>query len=288
MPTRYLKESIKTSETIDQLSWFEEVLFYRLIVSVDDFGRYDGRASVIKSMLFPLKDNVSVKAIESAIVKLVRVHLIAVYERNGKRFLHLPSWNTHQTAPRAVKSKYPDPNEEQNDECTALAEHMHSNCIADAEHMSSTCKAHAEQMLPDNRESIIDNRNRNRINNKLLPEAGTAASGPSPQPPVIELTLNTGEPYGVCREDVDRWVTLFPAVDVMQELRNMCAWLDGNPSRRKTASGIKRFITSWLSRTQNSAKPKSEPKETVGSFKTDEFFEAACKRTMDEFLGGDT
>ena len=45
MPNRILKESICRSEEIDSLSWFEEVLFYRLIVICDDFGRYDGRAN---------------------------------------------------------------------------------------------------------------------------------------------------------------------------------------------------------------------------------------------------
>ena len=32
MPNRIIKESICRSEEIDSLSWFEEVLFYRLIV----------------------------------------------------------------------------------------------------------------------------------------------------------------------------------------------------------------------------------------------------------------
>jgi len=47
MPNRIIKESICRSEEIDSLSWFEEVLFYRLIVTCDDFGRYDGRAKII-------------------------------------------------------------------------------------------------------------------------------------------------------------------------------------------------------------------------------------------------
>ena len=53
MPNRILKESICRSEEIDSLSWFEEVLFYRLIVICDDFGRYDGRAKIIKGSCFP-------------------------------------------------------------------------------------------------------------------------------------------------------------------------------------------------------------------------------------------
>ena len=40
MPSRILKESICTSESLAHLSAEAEVLFYRLIVKVDDFGLY--------------------------------------------------------------------------------------------------------------------------------------------------------------------------------------------------------------------------------------------------------
>ena len=108
MPNRIIKESICTSDSVDQLSWFEEVLFYRLIVNCDDFGRFDGRTAVIKNRLFPLKDNLTVKSVETAINKLVTVGLVALYVFEGKPYLHLPTWNEHQTI-RAKRSKYPEP-----------------------------------------------------------------------------------------------------------------------------------------------------------------------------------
>ena len=43
MPSRILKESICTSESLAYLSAEAEVLFYRLIVKADDFGLYYGR-----------------------------------------------------------------------------------------------------------------------------------------------------------------------------------------------------------------------------------------------------
>ena len=43
MPNRIIKESIKRSPKIDSLSWFDEVVFYRMIVTADDYGRLDGR-----------------------------------------------------------------------------------------------------------------------------------------------------------------------------------------------------------------------------------------------------
>lgn len=95
MPNRILKESICRSEEIDSLSWFEEVLFYRLIVICDDFGRYDGRAKIIKGSCFPLKD-VTEKDIDKALDKLSAVGLVRVYETQGRPYLQLVTWADHQ------------------------------------------------------------------------------------------------------------------------------------------------------------------------------------------------
>lgn len=108
MPNRIIKESICVSDSIDSLSWFEEVLFYRLIVNCDDYGRFDGRAAVIKSRLFPLKDSVTVKAVSDAINKLASAELVTLYVFEGKPYLYLPTWDKHQQV-RARRSKYPEP-----------------------------------------------------------------------------------------------------------------------------------------------------------------------------------
>ena len=107
MPNRILKESICRSETIAQLSWFEEVLFYRLIVVCDDYGRFDGRPAIIKGTCFPLND-VTVKTIEVALSRLVTVGLVRGYEVQGRPTLQLLTWGKHQQI-RAKKSKYPSP-----------------------------------------------------------------------------------------------------------------------------------------------------------------------------------
>ena len=108
MPNRIIKESICTSDSIAELNWFEEVLFYRLIVNCDDYGRFDGRTAVLKSRLFPLKDSVTAKAVEAAVNKLVTVGLVTLYMFEGKPYLQLPTWDKHQSI-RAQKSKYPSP-----------------------------------------------------------------------------------------------------------------------------------------------------------------------------------
>ena len=110
MPNRIIKESICTSDSIDGLSWFEEVMFYRLMVNCDDFGRFDGRVPVIKNRLFPLKEDLTAKTVKSGLTKLASAGLVMLYEVEGKPFLYLPTWNDHQSV-RAKKSKYPSPEE---------------------------------------------------------------------------------------------------------------------------------------------------------------------------------
>lgn len=108
MPNRIIKESICSSDSIDKLSWFEEVLFYRLMVNCDDYGRFDGRPAIIKNRLFPLKENLTIKAVSEAIKTLASAELVTLYEFEGKPYLYLPTWNEHQNV-RAKRSKYPAP-----------------------------------------------------------------------------------------------------------------------------------------------------------------------------------
>ncbi|MGL5433765.1 MAG: transcriptional regulator [Lachnospiraceae bacterium] len=105
MPNRILKESVCRSEEIDALSWFEEVLFYRLIVNCDDYGRFDGRLKIIKNVCFPLKD-IRESDVEKALKRLSALGLIRVYSTQGRSVLELITWENHQSI-RAKKSKYP-------------------------------------------------------------------------------------------------------------------------------------------------------------------------------------
>lgn len=110
MPNRIIKESIKRSPEIDRLNWFEEVVFYRLIVTADDYGRLDGRTVVLKNDLFPTKETVTKKSVEDAISKLVSVGLLVPYvdAESDMPYLMFRSWEKHQTI-RNKYSKFPAP-----------------------------------------------------------------------------------------------------------------------------------------------------------------------------------
>ena len=109
MPNRIIKESICTSDNIDQLTSFEETVFIRLLVNCDDFGRFDARPKILSSRLFPLK-SITPEEITNALDSLISADLITIYEVNGKPYLHVNTWESHQQT-RATKSKYPSPSD---------------------------------------------------------------------------------------------------------------------------------------------------------------------------------
>jgi hypothetical protein len=70
---------------------------------------------------------------------------------------------------------------------------------------------------------------------------------------VITLPLNTGPEYQVTEKHISEWSELYPAVDVLQSVREMRGWLNSNPERKKTKRGIMRFCNRWLQKCQDRA-----------------------------------
>lgn len=106
MPHRILREGILTSDAVDRLTPPAEVFYRRLMSVVDDFGRFDGRPSILRAACFPLRiDKVREADISRWIHELETAGLIALYAVDGKAFVLFHKAGT----PRAKNSKYPDP-----------------------------------------------------------------------------------------------------------------------------------------------------------------------------------
>lgn len=110
MPNRIIKETICTSEKIAALTDFEFRLWVGLITQADDAGRGDARPAIIKGHVFPLRDQVTVKAISAGLHALATVRLVSLYTVGGKPIYWLPGWSEHQRI-RDCKPKYPAPEE---------------------------------------------------------------------------------------------------------------------------------------------------------------------------------
>ena len=94
--------------------------------------------------------------------------------------------------------------------------------------------------------------------------AGEEGQRDPPEPPVYSLLLIDGAEYGITKAQFEKWEKMYPAVDVMQELRKMDGWLDANPKKRKTKNGIMRFINGWLAREQDRGGSRDRKQRTEG------------------------
>lgn len=244
MPNRIIKESVCTSDSVDELSWFEEVVFYRLIVNCDDYGRTDARLPILNSRLFPLK-SVTENNIKNALNKLSAVGIVCLYMVNGKPFLQLVTWEQHQQI-RSKKSKYPAPE----DGCIVKT---YDDILKPSDNTCYQMKSN----VPVIQSNPIQSESEYESESECMHGAEKSASVPQQAPPVISLPLNDKTDFDITQENIEHWRELYPAVDVMQELRKMKGWVEANPSKRKTRKGIMRFITGWLSKEQDKGGVKS-------------------------------
>lgn len=134
-----------------------------------------------------------------------------------------------------------------------------------AKEANASIASQSKQMPPDN-DSDCEceyEGDREKEHKDFCPEPLQASAPESKSSSVISLVLNDKSLYPVTAEQAKRWAELFPGVDIMQQLRNMAAWLESNPGRRKTKRGIQKFITGWLSREQDRSKGTFKPPTPV-------------------------
>lgn len=120
MPNRFIRESCRTSATLDQLSDGAERMFWRLTTVADDFGRFEADPRILLSNCFPLRvDRTKTSKIEGWFLEMMTTKnpdgeldpLIISYFVNGKRYGFFSTWSKYQTC-RAATSKHPDPTPE--------------------------------------------------------------------------------------------------------------------------------------------------------------------------------
>lgn len=110
MPNRIIKEAIRTSRDINNLSDFQFRVWAYLITYVDDYGRGSADPELLKGLVFPRRKGVTEKQISEALSVLANTGMISLYCVDGEPYFYFPAWEKHQQI-RAKKSKFPSPNE---------------------------------------------------------------------------------------------------------------------------------------------------------------------------------
>jgi len=222
MPSRLIREGITTSEPLAFVSFQAETLFYRLLVTADDFGLFDARPVIVRARCMPFRD-VTAGEVGEWLRELAERSLIVTYEVGGNPYLLIPKFKqrTRNAAP-----KYPLP-----DGWGLVDGQVTGNC--------PTTARHSQPYLGGEGEGVCEG-------------VDVGAVPPAP-PPAVTLPLNTGEEFPITVDQALEFGGLYPAVDVMAQLRKMRGWLIANPANRKTKAGILRFVTRWLGQEQDKA-----------------------------------
>ena len=64
----------------------------------------------------------------------------------------------------------------------------------------------------------------------------------------MAMQLKDGGMWEPTEEQIQKWIILYPTIEVLPELNAMVGWLDANPTKRKTSRGMSRFCNAWLKR----------------------------------------
>lgn len=258
MPTRYLKPGVRDSENIDALSPLAETLFYRLLVTVDDFGRYDGRPALVKAQCFPLKDLTPAKC-SSLLVELQSNNLIDIYTVEGKPYLQLLKWDN---VPRAKESKFPA---------------LDRTCIQ----VNARADAVNTNVPLTETETGTETKTGNR-----KPETDICAE-PQSASPLVSMPLVDKSEFLIFSEQVEEWTASYPAVDVLQKLREMRQWCIANPAKKKTRTGVMSFIVRWLAKEQDKGGGLKSVSTVPTAYRRDLSFEERSAEAARLLFGSD-
>lgn len=108
MPNRIIKESIRTSKSVNAMTDFQFRLWTYLITYVDDFGRGSADPELLKGFVFPRRKSVTEATIGKTLAELATIGSIVLYEVDGESYLYFPNWGEHQRI-QTKKSKFPAP-----------------------------------------------------------------------------------------------------------------------------------------------------------------------------------
>ena len=242
MPNRIIKDTIRTSKKINALTDFQFRLWVYLITYVDDYGRGSADPEIIKGFVFPRRKKVNETDIKDALAALASTGCISLYDIDGESYFCFPSWGEHQRI-QTKRSKFPEPP------------------ILPESHLFAAEDDDLQKVTVDHREKPPESESKSEKTLSSTPKAGAEpcdVSTLAAEPAAIKLPLNDNSEYDVPKSFADEMAQLYPAVDVMQQLAAMRGWLIGNPTKRKTRAGIKRFITSWLAREQDRGRPTAQ------------------------------
>ena len=249
MRARNIKPGFFVNDDLAELPMSARLLFAGLWCIADREGRLKDKPKVIKAQLFPWDDI----DINSLLNDLHNSGFVKRYIVDGAKYLQVINFGKHQNphkneAASVIPPFDPSQKTQENQE-DEVVQYKHSTSTVQAPEKHSTNRDDSHDSH-DSHDSLIED---SLIEDSVIAQSDKNRSTPPPdtQPIFISIILNDKTEFPIYETQVHEWGSLFPRVDVEQELRNICAWNKANPVKRKTKRGILSHITAWLSKEQN-------------------------------------
>lgn len=219
---RMFKPSFFRDEKTGQLSFMEQVLFLGLLSFADDNGVGRANPMLIKADIFPYK-SLRESDMQKALDKFAKLRLILLYTIDGQKYYFVRNFKKHQVINKPTPSSLPMPPEE-------VLEGV-------SEYYGSTTVGLPEDYRPKKRkEKEIKEKEKIKEDEiKVIIKL-----------PIIDNVLGLSISEGSIKE----WQSLYPSVNVDQELRSMRGWLLADSNRQQTEIETIKFINRWLNREQ--------------------------------------
>lgn len=212
----------------------------------DREGRFRWRSRQLKLDVLPYDD----VDFEKILNTFVEYGFIKKYTVDGEAYGCIPSWHKHQTINiREAQSCLPSDD---------LADAGNAGKISSN---SLHVHAHGEEEGKGREE-----------------EGEDFSTAPQASPCVIDIPLIDKSDFAVTQKLIEEFAELYPAVDIMQQLKNYKGWCLANPTKRKTRRGILKSINTWLADKQDKGGGNANYQRTSGQSKMDAFTEINERR----------
>jgi len=221
---RTIKPEFPQSESMGRVGREARLCFVLLWTLADDSGRLRGNSRMLASLLYPYDDDAK-DLIDGWLAELSSEGCIARYEVQGTSYVQITAWADHQKIDKPTPSKLPE------------------------------FTGKSRTVANPREDSCWKGREGNGEEGSAEPPSDSPPAPPRPtiptDPAVVSIPLVDGTEYPITAKQIEEWATCYPAVDVLQELREMRTWSQANPTNRKTVRGVNAFVVRWLGKEQD-------------------------------------
>jgi len=236
---RTIKPGLFDDPELNSLTFAARWLFTGLFCQADRSGRMLDEPLRIKARILPY-DNVDA---DKLLAQLESGGFIVRYESGGKRLLQVTHFDRHQRPhPKEAESEFPAPNKHKRSVKRPSREKVRRG------------RGKVMSSKPDTGYWTMDTGD--------LDTGGSLEVNSKPTPRAAVLTfacVGQKATWPLDASQVAAWATVYPNLDVLAECRRANAYIEANPSKRKTAGGMPRFLVAWLNRSTDSGRGSSQP-----------------------------